>query len=75
MNRVQRRLTALAVGLAIIISVNHVQAAATNISAAQRGSAIRTCSVLSSYKPPEHISTTIPYYTYSACMTKRHQKL
>jgi 3,4-dihydroxy-2-butanone 4-phosphate synthase len=75
MNRVQRRLTALAVGLVIIISVNHVQAAATNISAAQRASAIRTCSVLSSYKPPEHISTTIPYYTYSACMTKRHQKL
>jgi hypothetical protein len=75
MNRVHRRLAALAVGLAIIISVDHVQAAATNISAAQRASAIRTCSVLSSYKPPEHISTTIPYYTYSACMTKRRQKL
>jgi hypothetical protein len=74
MNKVQRRLTVLTIGLAVICP-NYAQAAATNISAAQRASAIRTCSLLSSYKPPEHISTIIPYHTYSACMTKRGQKL
>jgi hypothetical protein len=73
-NKIQRQLTGFALGLAVITSPNYAQAAATKISAA-RAAAIRTCSALSSYKPPEHISTNIPYFTYSACMTKRGQKL
>jgi hypothetical protein len=74
MNKIQRRLTVLAFGLAVVTSANYAQAAGTKTSAT-RASPLRTCSVLSSYKPPEHISTIIPYHTYSECMTKHGQKL
>jgi hypothetical protein len=75
MSKVYRRLTVFAISLAVIASAYHAQAAGTKKTSAVRASALRTCSVLSSYEPPEHISTTIPYHTYSACMTKRGQSL
>ena len=74
MKKVYRGVSVLAFGFAVIASPSYAQKAINKTNAA-RSSALRTCSVLSSYKPPEHISTNIPYFTYSACMIKRGQEL
>jgi hypothetical protein len=74
MCKIYKRPAVLTIGLAVIPLPNYAQATSSKMSA-PRATAIRTCSALSSYKPPEHISTTIPWYTYATCMTRRRQKL
>ena len=65
----------LALGLAFIAfaSSNYARAAGNKVSAV-RAAAIYKCSVLAFKSAKEYNSSSIPWYTYTTCMTEHGQR-